>query len=265
MPALRASADGIASPLDTRKSMHFATAPSSDIHHLVPTWGKTKVTLSSRQWRRKSRITRSAIIGSLFIVRPSRQVQQLIKAWKYGFKRNRNLDGGLNKHKARICCHGGQQDSWTLWPQQQVHRLCPSLSSNGSWCEDLHGEPEFGQALGYTLFLLRNLHGLTQGSYNWYQKLRWLDRKGLCSFYDWSLPRPSQKHDCAHLRRWLHHCWKLNERDRRLHQIIVRKKGGLHLNWRRHYIDKFLGAEIVDRGRGEFEMKQPHEFPKSCT
>eukprot|EP00984_Skeletonema_dohrnii_P038098 scaffold40932_cov255-Skeletonema_dohrnii-CCMP3373.AAC.1 len=23
-------------------------------------------------------------------------------------------------------------------------------------------------------------------------------------------------------------------------------------------IDKFLGVEIVDRGRGEFEMKQPH-------
>ena len=23
-------------------------------------------------------------------------------------------------------------------------------------------------------------------------------------------------------------------------------------------IDKFLGVEIVDRGKGEFEMKQPH-------
>ena len=28
----------------------------------------------------------------------------------WSFKRKRYPDGSLNKHKARICCHGGQQE-----------------------------------------------------------------------------------------------------------------------------------------------------------
>ena len=28
----------------------------------------------------------------------------------WSFKRKRNADGSLSKYKARICCHGGQQE-----------------------------------------------------------------------------------------------------------------------------------------------------------
>ena len=35
------------------------------------------------------------------------QRQQIIMVWS--FKRKRHLDGTIKKHKARLCCHGEQQ------------------------------------------------------------------------------------------------------------------------------------------------------------
>ncbi len=47
----------------------------------------------------------------------------------WSFKRKRFLDGLLNKHKARLCAHGGQQ----TWGQDYWETYAPVVTWAGVW------------------------------------------------------------------------------------------------------------------------------------
>ena len=125
----------------------------------------------------------------------------------WSFKRKRYPSGQLNKHKARICAHGGMQ----TWGQNYWETYAPVVN----WASiilllsiaKIHNLPSkgidfvlaFPQAdlevpvymempMGfvseddkkrgkYVLRLNKSLYGLKQASYNWFEKLK----SGLCS------------------------------------------------------------------------------------
>ena len=119
-------------------------------------------------------------------------------------------------------------------------------------------EPEFGQPSDYSLLLLRNLYGLKQGSHNWYQKLKGgLTARGFA---------PSKIDPCLYLRKgmivltYVDDCIIVGNSIKEIDDFIKSLQGGSEesILTDEGSIDKFLGVEIVDRGRGEFEMKQPY-------
>jgi hypothetical protein len=118
----------------------------------------------------------------------------------WSFKRKRYPDGMLNKHKARLCAHGGMQTwgtnywetyapfvNWAsiclLLAVEKIHGL-PSKSINFvlacpqadlevpvymefplGFNAPLNGNPKL-----YVLRLNRSLYGLKQAGYNWFAK-----------------------------------------------------------------------------------------------
>ena len=127
-------------------------------------------------------------------------IKTIMSIWS--FKRKRYPNGELNKHKARICAHGGQQTwgqnywetyapvvNWasvrTLLAVAKIHNL-PSKSIDfvlafpqadlevpvymelpmGFECKDDSNQKK------YVLRLNVSLYGLKQSSYNWFAKLK---------------------------------------------------------------------------------------------
>ena len=121
----------------------------------------------------------------------------------WSFKRKRFPDGSLNKHKARICAHGGMQEwganYWETYSPvvnmltvRLLLALCNihKLESNSIdfvlafpqadldveiWMELPIGfvidEAAYGECRSYVLKLNKNLYGLKQASLNSYDKL----------------------------------------------------------------------------------------------
>ena len=120
----------------------------------------------------------------------------------WSFKRKRFPDGRLNKHKARLCAHGGMQrwgeNYWETYSPvvnmisvklllviAKIHGLESKLidfvlafpqadHDIDIWMELPIGfqtieDPDHSQL--YVLKLKKNLYGLKQASFNWYKKL----------------------------------------------------------------------------------------------
>src|SRR6056300_1305894 len=133
----------------------------------------------------------------------------------WSFKRKRFPDGRLNKHKARLCAHGGMQQ----WGVNYLETFAPTVN----WISvrfllavaeimqletqaidfvlafpqadldlPVYMELPAGMELpgqsssGHLLLLKKNLYGLKQASYNWHQKLKTAleDRKFVESLSD---------------------------------------------------------------------------------
>ena len=114
-------------------------------------------------------------------------------------------------------------------------------------------EPELGHPSDYSLLLLRNLYGLKQGSQNWYQKF-----KGGLTTRDFA---PSKIDPCLNLHQgmivltYVDDCIIAGNSLKEIDDFISNRCREDRKN-SPCGIDKFLGVEIVDRGRGEFEMKK---------
>ena len=121
----------------------------------------------------------------------------------WSFKRKRFPDGTLNKHKARLCAHGGMQqwgeNYWETYSPvvnmlsvrlilaiAHIHKLdsksidfvlaFPQAELDVDiWMELPRGmvpDCDDGNKRSYVLKLKKNLYGLKQASFNWFDKLK---------------------------------------------------------------------------------------------
>ena len=121
--------------------------------------------------------------------------EQIMLIWS--FKRKRHADGSLNKCKARLCCHGGQQEhginywdtyspvvSWvsvrTMLILSAVHQLesrsidftlayPQALVKTNIYLHSPRGNKINRHGKDTVLKLIRNLHGLKDASKTWFE------------------------------------------------------------------------------------------------
>jgi hypothetical protein len=206
----------------------------------------------------------------------------------WSFKRKRFPDGRLNKHKARICAHGGMQrwgdNYWETYSPvintisvklllviAKVHGLdskaidfvlaFPQAELDVDIWMDLPigFEPiENSGSSQYVLKLRANLYGLKQGSHNWYKKLRQglLDREFKSSDID----------QCLYLKdgmivlTYVDDCIIVGNSMKEIDEFIESMKNGPEnfILTDEGDINTFLGVEIKHRNDEVFEMSQPH-------
>ena len=205
----------------------------------------------------------------------------------WSFKRKRFPDGSLNKHKARLCAHGGMQ----TWGQNYWETYAPVVN----WASvrlllaiaKIHNLPSkgidfvlaFPQAelevpvymelpLGfspqddgrrgkYVLKLNKSLYGLKQASFNWFAKLKGgLEDRGFvqsnvdaCVFYG---------EGCIILT-YVDDCIIIGDSIARIDELILSLHGGNEnfVFTDEGSIDKYLGVEIKQIDDKSFEMTQP--------
>jgi hypothetical protein len=205
----------------------------------------------------------------------------------WSFKRKRYPDGTLNKHKARLCAHGGMQ----TWGQNYWETYAPVVN----WASvrillavaKIHGLPSksidfvlaFPQAdlevpvymelpLGfdaphnesrklYVLRLNKSLYGLKQAGYNWFAKLsNGLEDRGFV---------PSSVDPCVFFGKgcivltYVDDCIIVADSMNRIDALLVSLHGGDE-----HFvlqdegsIDKYLGVNIQQIDKDSFELTQP--------
>ena len=207
----------------------------------------------------------------------------------WSFKRKRFPDGSLNKHKARLCAHGGQQtwglDYWDTYAPvvtwASVRLLLIVAKIHGLQSKSIDFVLAFPQAdldvpvymelpagvnpinvsdehrHHYVLKLNKSLYGLKQAGYNWFEKLK----EGLitrdiiqnqvdkCVFF---------RKDCIILT-YVDDCIILGKTMPNVDAVIA----SLHVGPEKFQlidqgsIDKYLGLMITDIDSNTFEMSQP--------
>ena len=207
----------------------------------------------------------------------------------WSFKRKRFPDGSLNKHKARLCAHGGQQtwglDYWDTYAPvvtwASVRLLLIVAKIHGLQSKSIDFVLAFPQAdldvpvymelpagvnpinvsdehrRHYVLKLNKSLYGLKQAGYNWFEKLK----EGLITrdFIQ------SQVDKCVFFRKdciiltYVDDCIILGKTMPNVDAVIA----SLHVGPEKFQlidqgsIDKYLGLMITDIDSNTFEMSQP--------
>ena len=216
----------------------------------------------------------------------------------WSFKRKRRPDGSLLKHKARLCAHGGMQrwgdNYWETYSpvvNMLSVRLLLSLATifkldskaidfvlafpqadldTDIWMYlpsgfQVDGETEDDSTRYYILKLNKNLYGLKQGSYNWYEKLK----KGLTDreFV------PSKIDPCLYLKpgmivlTYVDDCIIVGTSMKDIDAFIKSMQEGPEnfILTDEGDIDKFLGIEIKKLAPNKFELVQPFLIDRIVT
>ena len=208
--------------------------------------------------------------------------KQIMMIWS--FKRKRHPDGTLNKYKARLCCHGGQQQwgvnywdtyapvvSWSsiriLMTLAKLHKLhtksvdfvqaYPQAKVNSTIY--LHTPP--GVQLSnknddMVLRLKRNLYGLKDAGRTWYQHLTdGLDSLGFI---------PTESDPCIFLREtdvvvlYVDDCIIISKTKAQADKVYndLHNKGFRMTD--EGTMEQYLGLLITDNKDGSFRISQPH-------
>jgi len=207
----------------------------------------------------------------------------------WSFKRKRFPDGTLNKHKARLCAHGGQQtwglDYWETYAPvvtwASVRLLLIVAKIHGLESKSIDFVLAFPQAdldvpvymelpaginpvdvsdenrRRYVLNLNKSLYGLKQAGYNWFEKLRegLITRNYIQSQVDKCV---LFRKDCIVLT-YVDECIILGKTLADVDAVI----SSLHIGGEKFQlvdqgsIDKYLGLMIHDIDANTFEMSQP--------
>ena len=213
----------------------------------------------------------------------------------WSFKRKRYPDGTLNKHKARICAHGGMQ----TWGQNYWETYAPVVN----WASvrmllaiaKIHDLPSkgidfvlaFPQAelevpvymelpIGfvsenderrgkYVLRLNKSLYGLKQASYNWFEKLKGglEDRDFVQSNVD---PCVFYGEGCIVLT-YVDDCIIVGDNTKRIDDLIISLHGGDEnfVFTDEGSIDKYLGVDIKQIDSKSFKLSQPFLIERITT
>jgi hypothetical protein len=206
----------------------------------------------------------------------------------WSFKRKRFPDGTLNKHKARLCAHGGMQqwgeNYWETYSPvvnmltvrliliiAHVHKLdsksidfvlaFPQADLDVDiWMELPRGmvpdHDETNKHL-YVLKLKKNLYGLKQASFNWFDKLKTglMDRDF----------KPSQIDSCLYYKKgmivltYVDDCIIVGNKMKEIDEFVTSMQNGPEnfVLTDEGDIDKFLGIEIEHLDDKRFELKLP--------
>ena len=209
----------------------------------------------------------------------------------WSFKRKRFPDGSLNKHKARLCAHGGQQtfgqDYWdtyapvVTWASvrlllivAKIHKLdSKSIDFVLAFPQAKLDVPVYmelppgvspindidSNRRSYVLRLNTSLYGLKQAGHNWFEKLRAAliskDRGFKQSQNDQCV---FYRHDCVVLT-YVDDCIIIGKSMKVVDSVISSLKDGdekFELT-DEGSIDKYLGVLIRDINSNSFEMSQP--------
>ena len=206
----------------------------------------------------------------------------------WSFKRKRYPDGSLNKHKARLCAHGGQQtygqDYWDTYAPvvswasvrfllivAKIHKLeSKSIDFILAFPQADLDVPVYMELPPgiiptdevdenrhkYCLALKSNLYGLKQAGFNWFEKLKCgLQMRGFipsqidkCVFY---------RHDCIVVT-YVDDCIIISKQMNTIDNLISSLNHGSEFELTDEgSIDKYLGVQINDIDEDTFEMTQP--------
>jgi hypothetical protein len=206
----------------------------------------------------------------------------------WSFKRKRFPDGTLNKHKARLCAHGGMQqwgDSYWETYSPVVNMLTVRLllalcNIHGLESKSIDFILAFPQAdldvdiwmelptgiiisgkedvsRGYVLKLKKSLYGLKQASLNWFEKLRQgLMDRGFT---------PSEIDPCLYLKEnmvlltYVDDCIIISPSKDSINRLIASMQSGPE-NFDltdEGDVNKFLGVEITRIDDRSFQLSQP--------
>ena len=213
----------------------------------------------------------------------------------WSFKRKRFPDGTLNKHKARLCAHGGMQqwgeNYWETYSPvvnmlsvrlilaiAHIHKLdsksidfvlaFPQAELDVDiWMELPRGmvpDCDDGNKRSYVLKLKKNLYGLKQASFNWFDKLKsGLVDRGF---------KPSEIDPCLYYKKgmiiltYVDDCIIVSTEMKKIDDFVKSMQNGPE-NFDltdEGDIDKFLGIEIEQLDDKRFEMKQPFLIERIC-
>ena len=213
----------------------------------------------------------------------------------WSFKRKRFPDGTLNKHKARLCAHGGMQqwgeNYWETYSPvvnmlsvrlilviAHIHGLdsksidfvlaFPQAELDVDiWMELPRGMvPDHDEESKhqYVLKLKKNLYGLKQASYNWFDKLKsGLMDRGFS---------PSKIDPCVYLKpgmivlSYVDDCIIIGKDMKEIDSFVKSMQNGPEnfILTDEGDIDKFLGIEIKQLDNNRFEMAQPFLIERIC-
>ena len=209
--------------------------------------------------------------------------EQLMMIWS--FKRKRKPDGTLDKHKARLCCHGGQQEwgitywdtyapvvSWSsvrilmtlanlhnlhtkavdfiqAYPQAKIKAIIFLKTPPGVILESEGGQQT-------VLLLLKNLYGLKDAGLTWYEHLT----SGLTAIGF----VPTKSDPCVFIRgsniilMYVDDCVIISTSEGEANEILQEiKNQGLKLT-DEGTMETYLGIQIDKHENGGFTMSQPY-------